>query len=81
MSSSKVRKKEDVSTMLVFDDIVVLGQMEKGVALYGKRRDKRLRVIEGGVGRVLEVKNLTGWGGTFNCILGVAKKIDLHHRP
>ncbi|AGV14353.1 hypothetical protein, variant 2 [Cryptococcus neoformans var. grubii H99] len=63
MRSSKVRKKEDVSTMLVFDDIVVLGQMEKGVALYGKRRDKRLRVIEGGVGRVLEVKNLTGWGG------------------
>lgn len=31
--------------------------------LYGKRRDKKLKVIAGGVGRMLQIKNLTGWGG------------------
>lgn len=63
MRSGKIRKKEDVLIMLVFDDIVILSQMEKVAAVYGKRRDKKLKVIEGGVGRMLQIKNLTGWGG------------------
>lgn len=63
MRSGKIRKKEGVLIMLVFDDIVILSQMEKSAGLYGKRRDKKLKVIEGGVGRMLQIKNLTGWGG------------------
>lgn len=63
MRSGKIGKKEGVLIMLVFDDIVILSQMEKSAGLYGKRRDKKLKVIEWGVGRMLQIKNLTGWGG------------------
>lgn len=38
MRSGKIRKKEDVLSMLVFDDIVILSQMEKSAALYGKKK-------------------------------------------
>lgn len=63
MRSGKTRKKEDVLIMLVFDDIVILSQMEKSASVYGKRRDKKLKVIEEGVSGMLQIKNLTCWGG------------------
>lgn len=63
MRSGNIGKKEDVLVMLVFDHIVILSQMEKSSPVYGKRSDKKLKVIEGGVGRMLQIKNLTGWSG------------------
>lgn len=63
MRSGNIGKKEDVLVMLVFDHIVILSQIEKSSPVYGKRSDKKLKVIEGGVGRMLQIKNLTGWSG------------------
>ncbi|EIW68738.1 hypothetical protein TREMEDRAFT_63199 [Tremella mesenterica DSM 1558] len=52
------RRKEDILTMMIFDDLVILAQQpDKGIF---KKRQEGLRVIseiEGGVGRVLEVKD------------------------
>lgn len=60
--------------MLVFDDLVILAQglSEKGGLFNNKKRsDKGLRVLselEGGIGKVAEVKDWSGWGGEFNSI-------------
>ncbi|WVQ84080.1 hypothetical protein IAT38_006225 [Cryptococcus sp. DSM 104549] len=68
-SGSKMRKKEDgqTMTMLVFDDVVVLGVVERAGSavggVWGKKREKVVRVLEGGVGRVGEVRDLSGSAG------------------
>ncbi|KIR29678.1 hypothetical protein I309_01162 [Cryptococcus deuterogattii LA55] len=80
MRSGNIGKKEDVLVMLVFDHIVILSQMEKSSPVYGKRSDKKLKVIEGGVGRMLQIKNLTGW----SAMLGIQHNISspfLHSKP
>nr|XP_018265696.1 uncharacterized protein I303_02068 [Kwoniella dejecticola CBS 10117]OBR87854.1 hypothetical protein I303_02068 [Kwoniella dejecticola CBS 10117] len=73
-SSSRSRKKEEVLTMLIFDDLVILGQAihEKG-GLFNvgtkKKGNGSLRVLsehEGGIGKVGEVRDWSGWGGYAN---------------
>ncbi|WWD22158.1 hypothetical protein CI109_106647 [Kwoniella shandongensis] len=77
-SSSKSRKKEKEEnlTMLVFNDLVVVGQVtqERAGGLFGvgggrKKGEKGLKVlaeVEGGIGKVAEVKDWSGWGGHSN---------------
>ena len=54
--------------MLIFDDLVILGTpiSEKGFFGSKKKGDKTLRVLseyEGGVGKVIDVKDWSGWQG------------------
>ncbi|WVQ97874.1 hypothetical protein IAU59_004990 [Kwoniella sp. CBS 9459] len=74
-SSSKGKRKEDVLTILVFDDLVILGSViqERG-GLFGVSAGKRkgqslMRVLpesQGGIGKVAEIKDWSGWNGYSN---------------
>ncbi|WVQ76816.1 hypothetical protein IAR50_006490 [Cryptococcus sp. DSM 104548] len=63
MRGGRLRRKEELLTLMVFNDMVILAQAEKGSSVYGKRRDKGFKVCENGVGRVVEVRDLKGWDG------------------
>ncbi|OCF76721.1 hypothetical protein I204_02422 [Kwoniella mangroviensis CBS 8886] len=74
-SSTKNRKKEEVLTLLVFDDLVILGQtVQEKSGLFGvgpnkKKGSSTLRVLgemEGGIGKVGEVRDWSGWNGYSN---------------
>ncbi|OCF42307.1 hypothetical protein I317_03810 [Kwoniella heveanensis CBS 569] len=77
-SSSKGKRKEDVLTMLIFDDLVILGSVvqERG-GLFGvtsgkKKGQSMLRVLpesEGGIGKVAEIKDWSGWNGHSNLLI------------
>jgi hypothetical protein len=64
-----LRKKEDTLTMLIFNDVVIIAQdnSEKAGLFAGKRKsDRTMRVLqeaEGGIGKVAEVKDWSGWQG------------------
>ncbi|WVW78698.1 hypothetical protein I302_100658 [Kwoniella bestiolae CBS 10118] len=70
------KKKEEVLAILVFDDLVILGQsVQEKSGLFGVGGNKRnkgvstLRVLgegEGGVGKVGEVRDWSGWNGYSN---------------
>ncbi|KAK4686586.1 hypothetical protein P7C73_g3550, partial [Tremellales sp. Uapishka_1] len=66
------RHKEDAMTLLVFDDLVILTAPipeKSGLFGTGKRKNERgvpLRVVpesEGGIGKIVEVKDWSGWAG------------------
>ncbi|WRT64972.1 uncharacterized protein IL334_001913 [Kwoniella shivajii] len=74
-SSMKNKKKEDILTMLIFDDLILLGNNvheKSGLFSVGSNKKKTngsLRVLselEGGVGKVSEVKDWSGWNGYSN---------------
>ncbi|WWC67737.1 uncharacterized protein I206_101649 [Kwoniella pini CBS 10737] len=73
-SSGKSRKKEEVFTMLIFDDLVILGQaIHEKAGLFGvgskKKGNGSIRVLsenEGGIGKVEEIRDWSGWGGYAN---------------
>ncbi|KAK8846782.1 hypothetical protein IAR55_005870 [Kwoniella newhampshirensis] len=70
---SRKKEKEENLTMLVFDDLVILGHVtqERAGGLFGvgagkKKGEKGMKVlaeIEGGIGKVAEVRDWSGWGG------------------
>jgi hypothetical protein len=69
-SSSKSRRKDESLTMFVFDDLVIVAASlsEKSGLFASKKKGPKsaLRVLsehEGGIGKVLEVKDWSGWQG------------------
>jgi hypothetical protein len=69
-SSSKSRRKDESLTMFVFDDLVIVAAAlsEKSGLFASKKKGPKsaLRVLrehEGGIGKVLEVKDCSGWQG------------------
>ncbi|WVF70008.1 hypothetical protein IAT40_004794 [Kwoniella sp. CBS 6097] len=87
-SSGKSRRKEEVLTMLIFDDLVILGSVvqEKG-GLFGvsagkKKGQSMMRVLpesEGGIGKVAEIKDWSGWNGHSN--LFTMTIVPISHSP
>ncbi|WWC87105.1 uncharacterized protein L201_001991 [Kwoniella dendrophila CBS 6074] len=74
-SSSKSKKKEEVFTILIFDDLVILGQIiQEKSSLFSVGSNKKkgisqmkvLNELEGGIGKVGEVKDWSGWNGYSN---------------
>jgi hypothetical protein len=71
-----MRRKEEVLTMLIFNDLVIVAvdTSERTGLFSGKRKaDKGLKVLcelEGGVGKVVEVKDWSGWQGESLCGIG-----------
>ncbi|WVR04469.1 hypothetical protein IAU60_001472 [Kwoniella sp. DSM 27419] len=71
-STSKSKRKDEMTTLLVFDDLVLVGtQVQDKGSLFGVGPSKKkglpmLRVLpelEGGIGKVVEVKDWSGWNG------------------
>ncbi|ORY20707.1 hypothetical protein BCR39DRAFT_554891 [Naematelia encephala] len=61
------QRKEDVLTMYIFDDLVLVAApiSERG-GLFKKKGGREMRVLseaEGGIGKVAEVRDWSGWGG------------------
>jgi len=52
---------------MVFDDLVLLatGAQEKGLF---KKKGEKMKVIDEGIGEVIDVKDWSGWGGTCSFI-------------
>lgn len=84
---SKSRRKDEALTMFIFDDLVLVATTihDKGGLFTKKKGDKaNLRVLseaEGGIGKVLEVRDWCGWQGA--CISRSSPWLiaDLRIRP
>ncbi|ORX34423.1 hypothetical protein BD324DRAFT_657779 [Kockovaella imperatae] len=68
--SSRKRSAEDQVVMLIFDDLVLVGHTihERGLFSHAKKKkdDKVLKLLgeaEGGIGKVVDVRDWTGWQG------------------
>lgn len=67
--------------MMVFNDVVILASepSDKPSLFAGKRKsDKTMRVlqeVEGGIGKVAEVKDWSGWQGEFSTFVNVDSQV------
>ena len=63
------KRKEEVLTMLIFNDLVIVaGESEKVGLFTGKKKEKTWRVLpemDGGVGKVAEVRDWSGYQGKW----------------